>query len=190
MAEPSDHELIQLTLQGQTEAFGKLVQRYQNRLYRSLLCLLGSREDSRDVTQQAFVRAFRKLSQFREDAAFYSWLYRIAMNEAASFRRRQRPVHSLDDRPEDVRPYDPGDDRRDGMPSEMAELTERRAAVWRAIDELPDEFRAVLVLKEIDGLKYEEIADVLDCPLGTVRSRLHRARALLREKLKDELDRI
>jgi RNA polymerase sigma-70 factor, ECF subfamily len=163
----SDTELIAASLAGDTAAFGELVSRYQNRLYHSLVHMLGSAEDAKDVAQDAFVLAFQKLGTFRGDAQFYSWLFRIAMNAAVNFRRRVRSLGaSIDARPE--------------QPLEQAE---RQRIVRAALAQLSDEFRMPLVLCEIDGLKYEEIAELLKCPIGTVRSRIHRARLELREKL-------
>ncbi|NOX55733.1 MAG: sigma-70 family RNA polymerase sigma factor, partial [Planctomycetes bacterium] len=177
MTDPEDRELIEACLSGQTEAFGKLVARYQNRLYHTLRCMLGSREDAKDVAQETFVLAFRKLHQFRHDSAFYSWLFRIAMNTAASFRRRNHPTQSLDDMADDHAPFDPTDTHRDTRPGERAEVAEQKKLVWQALEQLEPDFRMVLVLKELEGLRYEEIAEIMNCPLGTVRSRLHRARA-------------
>ncbi|HID24470.1 MAG TPA: sigma-70 family RNA polymerase sigma factor [Planctomycetaceae bacterium] len=188
MTDPEDRELIEACLSGQTEAFGKLVVRYQNRLFHTLRCMLGSREDAKDVTQEAFVLAFRKLHQFRHDSAFYSWLFRIAMNLAASLRRREHPMQSLADVTDGRAPFDPIDPHRDIRPSETAEVAEQQRLVWQALEQLEPDFRMVLVLKELEGLKYEEIAEIMGCPLGTVRSRLHRARSMLREKLSSVLD--
>ncbi len=185
-----DRELIEATLQGQTEAYGELVKRYQDRLFHSLCYMLGSREDAKDIAQQTFVRAFQKLSQFRHDSAFYSWLFRIALNEAASYRRRKRPELRLEDVPEDERKYDPSDPHRDVMPAYQVSLRETQRLVWQAINQLPEEFRQVLVLKEMDNLSYEQIAEIIGCPIGTVRSRLFRARSALRKKLEKEIDKM
>lgn len=177
-----DSQLIDQTLQGHPAAFGQLVHKYQDRLYNSLAHAMGHAEDARDVVQDAFVQAFVKLETFRHGSAFYTWLYRIAFNLAATRQRRKRPASSI----EQARaaggnePVDPGDG-----PSQGLEQEERRRQVQAAIAQLSDEFRTVLVLREIDGCCYEAIAEMLDLPVGTVRSRLHRARLQLRDQLKE-----
>jgi RNA polymerase sigma-70 factor (ECF subfamily) len=176
----SDSELIGQTLAGQPAAFGELVLRYQDRLYNSLFRVLGSAEDARDVVQEAFVQAFLKLETFRGSAAFYTWLYRIAFNLAMSHVRRQRHTRSLDDERRDR-----GCEPVDGQPAPEASLVcrERATLVHEALAKLSAEFRQVIVLRELDGCRYEEIAEILDVPVGTVRSRLFRARLELRDRL-------
>lgn len=182
MSQP-DAELIADSLRGQTEAFGALVLRYQNRLFNSLVGMLGSAEDARDVAQDAFVQAFQKLHTFRGQSAFYSWLFRIALNTAASHqRKRHRSLVSIDAVREQTGQELP-DLHPETRPGFGLEATERQAAVRLALTEMTEEFRTVLVLKEIDGLRYEEIAEIVDCPIGTVRSRIHRARIELRHRL-------
>ena len=184
MPSRDDQELIQACLSGQTEAFGELVSRYQNRLIHTLTSVLGSREDAQDVAQETLVRAFRKLGTFRGDSAFYSWLFRIAINSAITYQRKDRlPRPSLDALRERGG-GDPGDPRPDVQPSHSLEIEERQKLVRSALTRLPEEYRTALVLKEMEGLKYEEIADLVGCPVGTVRSRIHRARNELREKLR------
>ncbi len=179
-----DQELIEHSLSGRTEAFGLLVNRYQPRLYRALVNVLGSREDALDVSQDAFVQAYQKLSSFRGDSAFYSWLFRIAMNAAVSTRRRGRkPSASIELRRE-LAGEEPIDGHVDRAPEHGLEQLERQQLVQRALSSLSEEYRTPLILKEMDGMRYEEIAEVLDCPLGTVRSRIHRGRTELREKLR------
>ena len=182
MPNRDDHALIDACLAGQTDAFGLLVERYQDRLLHTLVCILGSREDAKDVAQDAFVQAFRKLETFRREASFYSWLFRIAINAAVTFQRRSRRsrVALSTDREHGVEPCD---EHPEARPSHGIESAERQAQVRAALNQLTPEYRTALVLKEIEGLKYEEIAEQVGCPLGTVRSRIHRARAELREKL-------
>ncbi len=182
-AQRSDTELIAASLAGDTAAFGELVSRYQNRLYHSLVHMLGSAEDAKDVAQDAFVLAFQKLSTFRGDAQFYSWLFRIAMNAAVNFRRRVRSLGASIDAAKERIGTEPADLRRDARPEQPLEQAERQRIVRAALAQLSDEFRTPLVLCEMEGLKYEEIAELLKCPIGTVRSRIHRARLELREKL-------
>jgi len=179
-----DAELIDETLAGRSTAFGQLVEKYQDRLYNSIVYVLGSSEDALDVVQDAFVQAFLKLDTFRHSSAFYTWLYRIAFNIAASQRRRRKPAISVEQARESsgLEPIDP-----EPGPHKQAEVDERCRQVRAAIDGLGEEHRTVLVLREIDGYCYETIAEILDVPIGTVRSRLHRARLQLREELKGVL---
>jgi RNA polymerase sigma-70 factor, ECF subfamily len=178
-----DQELIADCLAGQTQAFGELVLRYQNRLYNTLTSVLGSAEDARDVAQDAFVHAFQKLGTFRGRSAFYSWLFRIALNSAANFRRKShRAVASIETSRDQlgIEPVDPHVDLR---PGHALETVENQIAIRAALGQMAEEFRTALVLKEIEDLSYEEIAEIVGCPVGTVRSRIHRARAELRERL-------
>ncbi len=176
----ADSQLIGRTLAGNPAAFGELVLRHQDRLYNSLVRVLGSAEDARDAVQDAFVQAFVKLETFRGSSAFYTWLYRIAFNQAMSHVRRQRPTRSLDEARTDR-----GGEPVDGQPPPDARLdaSERATQVHLALAELSVEYRAVVVLREMDGCKYEEIAEILELPVGTVRSRLFRARLELRDRL-------
>lgn len=175
-----DALLIDATLAGDTAAFGSLVARYQDRLYNSLLRVLGTPEDARDVTQDALVQAFVKLQSFRGGSAFYTWLYRIAFNLAMSHARRGRPAVSLDGVKEGA-----GCEPIDACLTPDGDLAQRERAefVHRALGKLSDEFRQILVLREIDGYRYEEIAEILELPIGTVRSRLFRARLELKNHL-------
>jgi RNA polymerase sigma-70 factor, ECF subfamily len=179
-----DAQLIDQTLAGHAAAFGQLVLKYQDRLYNTVLHVAGNAEDARDIVQDAFVHAFTKLDGFQQSSAFYTWLYRIAFNVASSRRRRRRPVISVEHARETagLEPIDGGEG-----PAERVERQERCRQVRQAIDALGEEHRLVLVLREIDGFCYETIADILDLPIGTVRSRLHRARLQLREQLKEVL---
>lgn len=179
-----DAELIAETLQGIPESFGVLVRKYQDRLYNAMAHLTGNMDDARDVVQDALVQAFRGLASFRNTSAFYTWLYRIAFNVAASRRRRRRIFTSLEQVRENCgsEPVDAGP-----APGEQLDQDERCQFVRHAIGQLAEEHRAVLVLREMDGLRYEEIADILNLPVGTVRSRLHRARMQLRDLLAGRL---
>lgn len=179
----SDQELITECLDGQTRAFGDLVLRYQDRIYNMLVNVLGSSEDARDAAQETFVSAFQKLNTFRGRSAFYSWLFRIAMNCALSRQRKRRRVPVSIEAVRERSGDEPADPHADSRPGFSLEATERQTAVRAALAELPEEFRTVLVLKEMEDLKYEEIAEIIGCPIGTVRSRIHRARAELRDRL-------
>jgi len=184
LAVNDDGQLIDETLDGRTAAFGELVRKYQNRLFNTVFHVVGNAEDARDVVQDAFVHAFVKLDTFQRASTFYTWLYRIAFNVAVSHCRRRRTTASLDHAREaaGVEPADPTDN-----PGDSADREERRDQVRRALAELSEEHRTVLVLREIDGCCYETIAEILDVPIGTVRSRLHRARLQLREQLREVL---
>jgi RNA polymerase sigma-70 factor, ECF subfamily len=179
-----DAQLINETLSGDTAAFGQLVTLYQDRLYNTLAHVLGSSEDAYDVVQDAFVQAFLKLESFHRESAFYTWLYRIAFNVAISRRRRQKPSLSVEQAKEST-----GEEplSRDEAPGGRLEQQERVCQVQAALALLSEEHRTVLVLREMDGCCYESIGEILDLPVGTVRSRLHRARLQLRELLKGVL---
>jgi len=183
----NDDQLIQECLNGHTEAFGQLVLKYQERVYQSVARLLGNRTDASDVTQETFVQAYEKLSSFRGESAFYSWLFRIAWNNAMTWRRKRRPANSLESMRESTG-VEPTDRNPLAAPEHPLEVTERQALVRRALESLTEEYRAVLVLKEMEDLSYEEIAGIVNCPVGTVRSRIHRGREELRQRLRRLLD--
>ena len=174
---------------GRAQAFDDVVKRYQDRIFNTMCRLLGDYQEAADLTQQAFLKAYLSLDQFRGSSTFYTWLYRIAVNTALDERkRRSRSPEVLSESfamssEEDVRRLDGSATSDD--PEEEALGRERRLAVTRAVASLDDVHRTVLVLRDIEGLNYEEIAEVAACPRGTVKSRLHRARLMLREKLKD-----
>jgi RNA polymerase sigma-70 factor (ECF subfamily) len=175
-----DAPLIEATLAGDSAAFGQLVGRYQDRLYNSLFRVLGSAEDARDIVQDAFVQAYLKLKTFRGSSAFYTWLYRIAFNLAMSHARKARPTVSLD-----WQKAGHGAEPVDGQPGPDAGLAhrERVELVHAALAGLSAEYRQILVLRELEGCRYDEIAEILELPAGTVRSRLFRARVQLRDQL-------
>ena len=185
LSSADDQHLIQQCLSGNTEAFGELVLKYQDRLYNSLLLMVSAPEDARDLAQEAFVHAFRKLDSFRGDAAFYTWLFRIAVNATISFRRRAARQKSASvDSIKEAAGTEPEDYRGDATPSSQMETEETQQVVRQALSELSEEFRMAIVLTEIEGMSYEEAAAVAGCPIGTIRSRIHRARNELREKLR------
>ncbi|MFW6170121.1 MAG: RNA polymerase sigma factor [Planctomycetota bacterium] len=179
-----DAQLIAEALAGNRGAFEQLVRRYQVRLFHTLLHMVGSREEAEDVCQEAFVQAFVKLETFGGRSAFYTWLYRIAFNVAVSRNRRKRTDLSIDEHRERT-----GDEPIDGepQPADHVLREEQVRQVRGAINTLSEQYRAILVLRDIEGCCYETIAEILDLPLGTVRSRLHRARLQLRERLQEML---
>jgi len=170
-------ELIERALAGDRVAFAELVRENQDRLFASMLQVTGSPEEAEEVTQEAFIRAFIKLDTFQRNSQFFTWLYRIAFNNALTRRRKKRARISLDQIQEDN-----GMEVVDGNEGVDASMLrdERVALVRRAIETLSEEHRRILVLREMDEFSYEEIAEILDISIGTVRSRLSRARRQLK----------
>lgn len=182
-----DNQLVELCRGGDNTAFDVLVLRHQDRLFHSLVAMLKTPDDALDIAQAALLQAHRKLDTFRGDSAFYSWLYRIAMNLALSWLRKQKsPTVSLDMLHEQSG-YEQVANDHDNQPLANLLRDEHRRVVRETLAELPDEFRTVLVMKEFDGLRYEEIASLIEVPIGTVRSRIHRGRSELAAKLKRKL---
>lgn len=178
----TDSELITLTLNGCNEAFGDLVRRHQDRLYNAVVHIVGCPSDAEDVLQDAFILALTKLSTFQGKSSFFTWIYRLTVNCALSQRRRKRPLRNSDLPAE--RGVEEVPDRGE-MPMDRLLRNEALTLIVAALDRMDDQFRVVLVLREIDQLDYAAIADVLDIQLGTVRSRLYRARMQLRELLEN-----
>jgi RNA polymerase sigma-70 factor (ECF subfamily) len=179
-----DEHFIELTLSGDTAAFGHLVQKYQDRLYNTLVHVCGCANEAEEVAQDAFVIAFQRLSTFQRRSTLYTWLYRIAMNNWISKRRLHRSHLSVD-AVRDATGQEPIDSAE--TPAETLERVERLDQIRSAIDELNDEHRGVLVLRDIEGCCYEQISEILSIPIGTVRSRLHRARMHLKMRLAEVL---
>jgi len=192
-------ELLRKAQRGQREAFGQLVQLYQDRLYNAVLRLVGDREEARELTQEAFTRGFMKLDSFRGDSSPYTWLFRIAVNLAISQLRkikRHRTFsldagsngngrHSTDDQASGL--VDRLASQQAKRPSDDLEDREQGEQVLAALGRLDAEYRAVLVMRDIEGFDYQQMADVLDLPLGTLKSRLFRARLALRDELRPYL---
>jgi RNA polymerase sigma-70 factor, ECF subfamily len=181
-----DLSLVEACRAGRTEAFGVLVERYKGRLYPTIARLVGSAHDAEDILQDAFVRAFEKLDQFQGDSSFYTWIYRIAVNLALSGHRRRRIRSALRPglRSLASRGLHTADESAGSDPAAPLERAERERLVEAALDRLGPEHRAVVILKDFDGHRYEEISAILNIPVGTVRSRLHRARCELRDRLR------
>lgn len=178
-----ERRLIAEALKGRTDSFGELVLRYQDRLYHASLRIADTPEDAYDVVQDAFLNAYQSLASFKGDSEFFTWLYRIAFNAAISQKRKRKTTASLDGGRNGKPIAEPVDDSHGITPGDTMEQGEEEAKLHEAIRKLSTEHRAVLVMKDIDGLKYEEIAEVMGVPIGTVRSRLHRARLDLRHLL-------
>ncbi len=166
---------------GEEAAFETLVSRYQARLYRLACRLTGDPGEAQDVLQEGFLAAYRSLATFRGEARFSTWLYRIAFNLAMSHGRKRRPltIMDTDDTTRNIEPVS-----TEHSPSEPLEAAVRVAGVQAAIQDLADEHRQVVVLRELEGCDYEQIADILEIPIGTVRSRLFRARACLKSSMR------
>lgn len=176
-----DSKLIAQTITGEVEAFGALVDRYQPRLFNAMVHFLRDKTEAEDVVQDAFVLAMTKLDSFKGNSQFYTWLYRIAHNVAISKLRKKRPTMSLDYGTNDDPSPGFGIADDGGQPGDRLEKEEQIQILMKAMERLSEEHRSILILREMEGMDYEAIAGVLQLPVGTVRSRLHRARATLRE---------
>jgi len=181
-----DPRLIAECLRGNTSAFGELVRRYQDRLFHAVYRMVDNAEDARDVVQEAFLNAYQSLDSFKGDSQFFTWLYRIAVNTAISMKRKHRAILSIDAVRNGEPLIDPTDPSPANRPGYSMEQLEQERRVHRALKRLSPEHRAVLVMKDMRGQKYEEMAEVLGVPIGTIRSRLHRARLELRELLEKD----
>ena len=182
MSRPDDL-LLRRARDGDTAAFGELVERHQSRIYAVCLRILADPEEARDAAQDAFITAFRKLAQFRGDAAFTTWLHRIAVNACYDELRRakRRPMLHTVSTTDDDRAPEPGPPSADHA-DEIAGTLD----VTRALAAIPDDFRIALVLADVEDLPYDEIARVLEVPVGTVKSRVHRGRIALAKELTGE----
>jgi RNA polymerase sigma-70 factor (ECF subfamily) len=175
---------------GETLDFNALVDTYQHKLYNIVLRMVGNADDALDIVQEAFLKAYRSLNRFKGQSRVYTWLYRIAVNTALSFRRSAAVQMSRSSVSLDENPHGEDSDSKREVPdstydgSAGAEQSEAKEHITRAITELEPELRTVVVLRDIEDLSYEEIAEILEVPRGTVKSRLHRGRLVLREKLK------
>ena len=168
-------------------AFDLLVTKYQRKLFRLVLRLVTNQTEAEDVVQETFIKAYRALNQFRGDSAFYTWLYRIGVNTAKNFLDNQgrRVPTSTDTSAEQMESYEEGENLRDiDTPESMLASKQIALTVNTAMDELPEDLRMALSLRELEGLSYDEIASVMDCPIGTVRSRIFRARESIATKLR------
>jgi RNA polymerase sigma-70 factor (ECF subfamily) len=186
----TDLELVRRVQAGDQTAFNLLVLKYQHRVLKLVGRFVNDAAEAEDVSQEAFLKAYRALASFRGDSAFYTWLYRIAINTAknALVSQRRRPVDfNLD--LQDPDQYERQAKLREADTPEGVLLTDEiRAVVEEAMEQLPEDLRTAIVLRELEGLSYEEIAEAMDCPVGTVRSRIFRAREAIDKKLKPLLD--
>jgi len=178
LAKDTDKELVRRVQQGDKRAFDLLFGRYQHKILNLVSRYLRDPQDVEDVTQEAFIKAFKALPRFRGESAFYTWLYRIAINTAKNHlvARSRRPP-GVDVELEDAEFMDGADVLRAGdSPEALLARDELSRAIDQAIGLLPDDLRSAVTLREFDGLSYEQIAEIMDCPVGTVRSRIFRAR--------------
>lgn len=191
--EATDRELVRRAARGEREAFRELVERYQGRVLAVVVGMLHDREAALEVTQEVFLKAYRSLDRFKGDASFYTWLYRIAVNQSIDYQRREarRPT------PEVSKGAPPGGEERaeplarlasddpSADPFRAASDAELLRRMRQALDELTPDHKAVIVLRELEGLSYEEISQVMRCSKGTVMSRLHYARKKLQARLRE-----
>ena len=186
----NDQQLVQRVQAGDQSAFNLLVLKYQHRVLKLIGRFVSDQSEAQDVAQEAFLKAYRALGSFRGESAFYTWLYRIAINTAknALVAQRRRPV-DFDLDAQDPEAFERQAKLKESDPPEGVLLTEEiRQVVEKAMEQLPEDLRTAIVLRELDGLSYEEIAEAMDCPVGTVRSRIFRAREAIDKKLKPLLD--
>jgi RNA polymerase sigma-70 factor (ECF subfamily) len=184
MTDWSDETVVELVKGGDTEAFGLLVRKYQDRVYSITLNYVHSVEEAADLAQETFVKAYSALHRFQGTSAFYTWLYRIAINTAIDHLRKRPGVRV--DSLEDERLRDTGFEpaaSRSSDPALALALKEQRLALRKAIASLSVKLRTALILHDVEGLSQEEVAGILDCPVGTVKSRVSRARGELRSML-------
>jgi len=186
-----DQQLVQRVQRGEKAAFDLLVIKYQRKIFRLLSRLIRDQAEVEDVAQEAFIKAYRALPNFRGDSAFYTWLYRIAINTAKNWlvsQGRRAPTSTEADI-EEAETFDDGEQLRDLNTPDSMLLTKQVAdAVNRAIEQLPEDLKTAIVLRELEGLSYEEIAETMNCPIGTVRSRIFRAREAIAEELRPVLN--
>ena len=189
-AEATDKQLVARVQKGDSRAFDMLVLKYQHRIFGLISRYVHDADEVQDVAQEAFIKAYRALPRFRGDSAFYTWLYRIAINTAKNHlvsRSRRPPGSDVD--VEDAEYYASGGALHEIETPESALFgAELKAVVETAIRELPEDLRTAVTLREFDGLSYEDIADIMDCPVGTVRSRIFRAREAIDIRVKAQLD--
>jgi RNA polymerase sigma-70 factor (ECF subfamily) len=182
-----DQQLVERAQRGEKHAFELLVSKYERKLARLLSRFIRDPTEVEDVTQEAFIKAYRALPSFRGDSAFYTWLYRIGINTAKNYlvaMGRRAPTTTGYDSDE-AEGFEEGEQLRDlNTPENMMMSRQVAETVNRTLEELPEELRIAISLREIEGLSYEDIAEAMDCPIGTVRSRIFRAREAIAEKLR------
>jgi RNA polymerase sigma-70 factor (ECF subfamily) len=187
----SDQLLVNRVQAGERQAFDLLVSKYQRRLMRLVSRIVHDPASAEDVVQESFIKAFRALRHFRGDAAFYTWLYRIGINTAKNFlvTQSRRTPTSTDTDAESSEAFEEAEGLRDiNTPESLLATKQIAETVNAAMDALPLDLRTAILLREIEGLSYEEISDIMACPIGTVRSRIFRAREVIADRLRPLLD--
>jgi RNA polymerase sigma-70 factor (ECF subfamily) len=191
IAQLPDGMLVREAKVGNAEAYGELVSRYQDKVFTLVSSKVPAREDALDLTQEVFLKAHSAIGRFREDAVFYTWIYRIALNTCIDFNRRRMRMQepfSLDGEILAESGYEPVDESPWRDPERVLENKELRAQLRRAIDALSEPLRMAVVLHDVEGLSQKEIAELMKCPLGTVKSRIQRGRLELRQQLAQFVD--
>ena len=185
-----DQLLVERVQKGDKQAFDLLINKYQHRIISLVARYVSDQTEALDVAQEAFIKAYRAIDRFRGDSAFYTWLYRIAINTAKNWlvaRKRRPPATDID--AADAEQYDMDSRLKEqGTPENELMREEIKRTVFDTISALPDDLRTAIMLREMEGMSYEDIAVTMDCPIGTVRSRIFRAREAIDEKLKPLLD--
>ena len=185
-----DADLVKRVQAGDIAAFDILVQKYQHKVVNLVGRFVSDQAECQDITQDAFIKAYRAIGNFRGDSQFYTWLYRIAANTAKNYlasRARKSPNYSVD--VDDAEHFEGESGLKEYTTPENLLLTEEiKQTVFRSIEALPDDLKSAITLREIEGLSYEEIAEVMDCPIGTVRSRIFRARDVIDKELRPLLE--
>ena len=182
-----DRQLVERAQRGDKQAFELLVEKYQRKLARLLSRFIRDPAEVEDVTQEAFIKAYRALPAFRGDSAFYTWLYRIGINTAKNYLMAlgRRAPTSTEIEAEEAEGFEEGEQLRDiNTPESLLLSNEIAQTVNSTIEQLPEELRTAIQMREIDGMSYEDIAKAMDCPIGTVRSRIFRAREAIAEQLR------
>ena len=186
-----DRQLVARAQRGDKQAFEMLVEKYQRKLARLLSRFIRDPAEVEDVTQEAFIKAYRALPAFRGDSAFYTWLYRIGINTAKNYLMAmgRRAPTSTEVEAEEAEGFEEGEQLRDiNTPESLLLSNEIARTVNSTIEQLPEELRTAIQMREIEGMSYEDIAKAMDCPIGTVRSRIFRAREAIAEQLRPLLD--
>jgi len=189
MVHDADRDLVGRVQKGDKKAFDALVLKYQHRVLKLVIRYIHDQAEAMDVAQEAFLKAYRALPKFRGESAFYTWLYRIAINTAKNHlvaRGRRPPGSDID--ASEAEQYEGATGLQEiATPEQIMQKEELEQAVFRAIDELPEDLRTAIALREFEGMSYEDIAVAMDCPIGTVRSRIFRAREVIDNSIKPYL---
>ncbi|NOR41579.1 MAG: RNA polymerase sigma factor RpoE [Gammaproteobacteria bacterium] len=185
-----DQALVERVQKGDKQAFDVLVLKYQNKIIQLVYRYVHDPDEARDVAQEAFIKAYKAIGRFRGESAFYTWIYRIAINTAKNYlvaSGRRPPRSDID--AQDAEQYEGATGLKEyATPERVLMRDEIQETIAKAIDELPDDLRTAITLRELEGLSYEEIAQTMECPIGTVRSRIFRARDAIDSKLRPLLD--